>query len=1160
MIKKTTLQMIILGVIFAILLPLGGASAQEDAMLYSQNFESGRLDDWEVDPGWKIAESESGVVLASQGHVWASYNGGSWSDYRLRFRVRLAGDATLHTNFRTAEGPSRYFFGLSQDGLYLVKQTGPDSFSESLANASGLGDGWQTIEISGDGPTLTLSVNDQIVMTYADPEPLLSGGISFESLTESQVQIDDIEIWGAAPGEVQIDDGEQSAQPSSAADSDLPALPWYYTGGPSGGLGYDIRMDPRNPDVMYVTDALAGAFKSIDGGATWFPINNGITSRVGTSLDAIPVFSLTVDPNNPDTLWVGTQFSSGVFRSDNGGESWEQLSNGIQERSLTIRGFTVEPQNSDVVYLAGEVSSWDWNDFPINGIGFDLTKGVIYKTSDGGKNWLRIWYGDHLARYVWIHPEDHNRLYVSTGIFDREAANSNPDSLDPGGVGILRSDDGGRTWKILGVEHGIRADELYLGSLSMHPQDPDILIAASANDAYLWALPNNIGAIYRTQNGGDSWERVLDLPNASAVEICESDPDVVYAASVSGFYRSDDGGTVWEQQGGSGGTEQTGTALWGPPDVAGGFPIDMQCDPRDSMRIFVNNYVGGNFLSEDGGQNWINASKGYTGAAMQQIVVDESNPAIVYASARSGIFKSTDGGENWQGLARGVARALECHAIAVNPVDSNHVIITLLDAGPVPKLSYDGGQTWREANPESGSFSFFEWGAMMKMSFSPTLPDRVIGIEGDRECDLKGTCNNGHGVIFSSDGGKTWSQSSLREGMVTDLAFAADGSVYAAVYPGDLYHSTDNGENWELLVENISHAIVSQAADPDMMPDRALMALAVDPGDSSKLYAGFMLGGVMISEDSGATWRISSSGMVPESSIIDLAVDSTHPGVIYAGSDNSGVYLSINGGEIWTAINGGLLNRAGVSMALSTDGSVLYLATNGGGVFRLGTPVSVPIQTQPEPEQTSAPTTIVPGIQIDGSTNDWANKSVLEDDPIGDNEAEFLDLTTGYAYLTEDALYFAINAENPDMPFSNFDIQIQVDEKELQIIWTPGDPAGLIGDITSGWKELGTTRKSEFAFDSAFEGRIDFADLGSPSEIKLHDINVMVGECCEYPAWRAADNWHTDKDTPGDHESIIETELSPGESTKKPSSNIPCIGGLAPIAMIGFVWVYRRRR
>ena len=59
------------------------------------------------------------------------------------------------------------------------------------------------------------------------------------------------------------------------------------------------------------------------------------------------------------------------------------------EIAPTIRGFTVEPGNSDVVYLAGEVSSWEWNGTPLPGLGLDMTKGIVYKTVHGGQNWKR---------------------------------------------------------------------------------------------------------------------------------------------------------------------------------------------------------------------------------------------------------------------------------------------------------------------------------------------------------------------------------------------------------------------------------------------------------------------------------------------------------------------------------------------------------------------------------------------------------------------------------------------------------------------------------------------------------------------------------------------------------------------------------------------------
>ena len=77
------------------------------------------------------------------------------------------------------------------------------------------------------------------------------------------------------------------------------------SGRPIGGLGYDVRMRPDDPDTMLVTDAWAGMFMSTDGGTTWFPTNEGITTRAGSTGDAIPVFCVTVDPNDPDIVWAG---------------------------------------------------------------------------------------------------------------------------------------------------------------------------------------------------------------------------------------------------------------------------------------------------------------------------------------------------------------------------------------------------------------------------------------------------------------------------------------------------------------------------------------------------------------------------------------------------------------------------------------------------------------------------------------------------------------------------------------------------------------------------------------------------------------------------------------------------------------------------------------
>lgn len=712
---------------------------------------------------------------------------------------------------------------------------------------------------------------------------------------------------------------EQPPNSPRFAPSPLQGLDWVRTGGPIGGLGYDIRMRPDNPDIMYVTDAWAGVHKSTDGGQTWINSNDGIDARNGPSGDAIPVFCLTIDPNNFDNIWIGLQEMTGVYLSTDGGQTWEKRVNGIIETfGLSMRGIAVEPGNSNIVYAAGEISSIQWAGQEMPGIAFDRVKGVVYKSTDAGLNWQEIWRGDNLARYVLIDPNDVNTIYVSTGIFDREAANSDPATSTPGGVGIFKSTNGGQTWSQ--INNGL--NNLYIGSLFMHPQNPQILLAGTGNDYY-----GDGGGTYRTTNGGASWTYVSGH-SIQSVEFASENPKIAYAGGDGEFYRSENSGQTWQAY-----------LQWGPVGIRPGFPIDFQVDNRDSMRIFVNGYGGGNFLSENGGQSWVSASNGYTGADLSDVTIHPNYPWIVYANGRSGPFRSTDGGTKWQGINPiDIQVIAEGARITVDPNNFNHVLMSSAHWGWTYE-SMNGGFSWSLVNDNWDELQNLPWPeasqkhqGMQAISFAPSMPGKVYAGFGVWRCATDADtnlCNTPPivSILTSSDGGSTWArhQGTALDGLtVTEIVVHPTYAniAWAATVGGGVFKTSNGGTTWSLTSTGLL--------------DLAVMSLVGDQNNPDTLYAGTAGAGVFKSENGGVSWQASSIGMDPNEPIGAIAVDPIQSNILYAGSRISGVFMSEDAGGTWQLINNGLRTRSVRTLSIAADGKLLYAGTRGEGVFRLG--------------------------------------------------------------------------------------------------------------------------------------------------------------------------------------------------------------------------------
>jgi photosystem II stability/assembly factor-like uncharacterized protein len=945
---RTVRYSLALALVIGLLLPAGLPALAQQIEL-NETFDDADLPDWEISPGAQVADGL--LILEPNGYA---LRGGDWADAAYLTRIMWDGSGASAFHYQASDAGSFQVYVNDQGVRLLLDQQ--DQVSEfAYKPYPGLRGTWMELTVMTTGNSHTVLLNGVKVLEAQTPTSLPPGGVLLRSEGGATLRVDNVIIESGEPPTAEEPPAREPTPPRETADvppssGALPAsdMTWVRLGGPPGGLGYDIRYNFDDPDVWYSTDDGAGVHISRDNGWTWEQSNRGIEAVSGPAGDGIPVFTLAVDPHNPQVIWIGTT-SGQIYRSEDGGSTWTEKDDGIirqPEVLIKFRGVTVDPRSSDVVYVMGELVGQPAQPGQVT------TGGIVYKTTDGGEHWTRIWDGgipSSLTRYLWVDPRDPDVLYVSTGIFDAAAVGDKDFETDPepfGGLGVLKSTDGGQSWRILGKENGLKF--LTIGSLFMHPDDPDVLLAAAGRLVPELAAQHmreqghtDLG-IYRTTDGGESWTQVLE-PGAdhlvqifTAVELCPSNPDIAYAASDAAVYRSQDAGVTWTKV-----TE--GERGWGPVGIAAGFPIDLQCAPRDTDRLFANNYQGGNFLSEDGGKTWQNASKGYSGAQVIGVAVDPFDPAHVYATGRSGAWVSLDGGVSWNGITNpeqsGSLTGTECGSVGVDPGTEGHVILSCYSGfftlDPETKR-------WRQDPIPDGIHP-----GTSEIEFAPSDPKTVYVTSASHNTMIHAEVyEDGWGILASRDGGATWEAitgEAFKDAIVTDVAIDPKDAdvVYAAAQNG-LFKSVDGGATW--------------SSPSSLLADLPVRTAAVSPGDSDHVLAGVQFRGLFLSQDGGETWLQQTSGLEPNGIHRDIVFDPTNPDIVYTADILSGVYQSMDGGGTWRKITSGLANRAVISLSISIDGRHLYAGTSSGGVFRLdldGQPpaVSPHVPTAPEAGQ-----------------------------------------------------------------------------------------------------------------------------------------------------------------------------------------------------------------
>lgn len=553
------------------------------------------------------------------------------------------------------------------------------------------------------------------------------------------------------------------------------------------------------------------------------------------------------------TIYVASA-GGGVLKSTNDGASFQAVNSGLD--ALSVTAMAMDPRDPDVVYVS--------------------TLSDVYKTTDGGASW--------------------HATNGPTGVVTFAMDPSNPDVVysgsSPGG-GVNKTINGGLTW--FAASNGIGLPAVF--ALAVKPDEPSVVFAGTAG----------FGS-FRSDDGGSTWRSLNIDSTVWSFLIDPLDNSVVFAGTNgAGVYASRDGGLSF--------------APVGAPEV--GVVLSLV---RSGPDIYAGTATGGVSVSSDGGATWRNTGV----SAGLGLILSTDGAGAVYAGTNfdgafvhralpvppgaTGIRQS-----NWRRLGWNELGKCACqngHAVAVDPGDHRHVLLTTNDGGLL--VTRDGGRTWRDGG-QNGLYSRAPRG----IAFDPQDPRRVY-VGGF----------TGMGFFKSDDNGEHWqlrqfgSKAIYTTGVSVD---AADHAVYVATLNGDgVWRSTDFGETFV----RIDRAAGASAGTYLGLAGRGITA---DPRLSGTVYVAASRGssaGIWRSQDKGATFV-----RVDATRTLSITVDPTDSNVVYAATSTSGVLKSVDGGASFSVKSAGLpagvqTSRTGSVQVNPLNPNVLYVGTEGGGVFR----------------------------------------------------------------------------------------------------------------------------------------------------------------------------------------------------------------------------------
>ncbi|MBO3698092.1 sialidase family protein [Roseivirga sp. E12] len=613
-----------------------------------------------------------------------------------------------------------------------------------------------------------------------------------------------------------------------------------------GGRIADIAVNPHNKSNWYVAVGSGGVWKTDNSGITWKPVfDNQASYSIGT---------VSIDPNTPSTVWVGTGenvsgrhvgWGDGVYKSTNAGATWQRM--GLA-KSEHIGKILIDPRNSDVVLVAAEGPLWSAGG-----------ERGLYRSTDGGKTWTATLQIDE-----------------NTGVTDIEFDPSNPDviyaaayqrrrktwSLLAGGPksGIYKSTDNGSTWKK--ITTGLpRADMGKIG-LAVTPANPDLVYATIESD-------NRNKGFYKSTNKGESWAKQNSYTSGGTgphyyqeIEASPQNPDLIYQMDV--FIRvTRNAGKDFNVLGTGREKHSDNHALW--------------IDPDNGNHLIAGTDAG-LYETFDEGTTWRHFPN-MPVAQFYKIALDNAEPFynIVAGAQDLGTLIGPSRTTNTEGVRNQdwyIPLGADGYDAAFDPEDPN-IVYMEIQGGELNRLDRRTEEVIKiKPSPAPGDApERFNWDAPIIVS---PHDSKTIYFGSQR-------------VWKSEDRGDSWT-----------------------VISQDL---TTNTNRYTLEMMDKVPSVDALYDNGAMSKYATLTGISESPVAKGLLYTGSDDGLIHVSEDDGQSWKKAGSlPKVPERSFInDIEASQHDANTVFAIADahklgdyNTYLFMSANKGRSWQSIAGDL--------------------------------------------------------------------------------------------------------------------------------------------------------------------------------------------------------------------------------------------------------------